>query len=197
MRTPGVRAIQAVLLLVVAAVIGLVAWNFQPPRPPESGPKVAGEEAKPGATQMGGGFSYVKLDKDGKERFSLKAESMVGQEQEDLRLRVVTMRFPYLASGKQGHGTVTADRCAYTPNIQKAFFEGHVVVRLEDGFELTTETLLYRGDKGIARTESPAAFKREHLSGSSTGLIYDSEKGDVKLLADAFLREEPDEGPPV
>jgi lipopolysaccharide transport protein LptA len=70
------------------------------------------------------------------------------------------------------------------------------VVKTGEGFELKTDTLSWRGDKGIARTESKAEFSRKDLSGTSTGLVYTAQEGKIELPADVVLRlQDPDNVP--
>jgi lipopolysaccharide export system protein LptA len=195
MKRPNLRIIRGGLAALVAATLGIVAWSLRA-RPAQPGATTpASETPAPGVARMGG-FVIRKLDKDGQERFVLNADSMVGQEQEDVQLRGVTMSFPYMADGQRRKAQVTAERCAYTPAIQRAIFNGHVVVTTDDGLELKTESLVYRGDKGLARTDTAMEFKRNELSGSGTGAVYDAEKGTLELQADAFLRIEDEKGGP-
>src|SRR4029453_2677798 len=167
------RVLRGGLLGLALLVIGAVGWSLKgrpspasTPSPlPSSAPTISKEDTRTT------GLVYRSF-KEGKEAYVLEAESMVGREQEELNLRQVKLTFGYLADGEKQKAAVTGDECAYSPNIQKAVFKGHVRVTTEDGFELSTDTLTYRGDKGTARTNSSAEFKRKDMSGSSTGIVY-------------------------
>ncbi len=197
MRRPNIRALQAGLLGLVVVMIAAVALSLKRPPPAASpAPSLAVAEPGPSGASKMEGFVFRKLDQEGREKFVLNAQTMVGQDESDVRLKGVTMTFPYVAREKAGHATVSADTCLYSPANQKAAFSGHVVVTTEDGLHLETDALVYRGDKGLARTESPLTFSRKDVSGSSTGAIYESEKGKLQMLADARLRVEGDDGGP-
>ena len=182
----GTRALRLGLLALGLSVAAAVVWSLRQPgrRPALPGPAA---EAKPAQSTRMGQFRYQQL-KQGLESFVIEAESMTGQQQEEVQLQSVTLRFNYMARGEPGTGTITSNDATLQAAKQRAFFKGNVKVTTADGFELTTDSLLYRGDRGIARTDDPAQFRRNELSGSSTGLLYDSEEGRVVLPADALLR---------
>ena len=139
-------------------------------------------------------FEY-KSFKGEKEGWFLRALSMVGQEQEDVRLRGVDLTFTYMAKGQPGKGRIVSDEALINPSQQKGNFQGHVIVTTEEGFELHTESLVYRGDKGLAKTDAPVQFKRKDVSGTSTGMTYDSREGRLELLADVTMRIQDEDNP--
>jgi LPS export ABC transporter protein LptC/lipopolysaccharide transport protein LptA len=186
MTPKGTRVLRFGLLGLGLSVVAAVVWTLRQPGP-QSGSKGPWIETEPVKSTHMGQFVYRQL-KEGKETFVIEAESMSGQQQEEVQLKGVTLRFHYLARGETGTGTVTSDEATLETAKQLAFFKGHVHVTTADGFDLTTETLHYRGDRGIARTEDPAQFSRKDISGSSTGLLYDSEEGRVVLKSDAYLK---------
>ena len=154
------------------------------PAPPPEGPTSARADH----------FEYKSFKGD-KEGFILRAQQMVGQEQEDVRLKGVDLTFQYMAKGEPGKGRIVSDDALINPAKQRGNFQGHVVVTTEDGLELHTETLLYRGDKQVARTDAPVQFKRKDTSGTSTGMIYDAGQGRLEMLADVTLRIQANDNP--
>ncbi|PYQ09722.1 MAG: LPS export ABC transporter periplasmic protein LptC [Acidobacteria bacterium] len=190
-----VRHIRLALLVLVLVVGVSVTFTFfrsrsavtptpAPSAPPE-GPTSARAER----------FEYKSFKGD-KEGWFLRALNMVGQEQEDVRLRGVDLTFTYMAKGQPGKGRIVSDEALINPSQQKGNFQGHVIVTTEEGFELHTESLVYRGDKQLAKTEAPVEFKRKDVSGTSTGMTYDAGAGRLELLADVTLRIQ-DEGNPA
>src|SRR5204863_9960340 len=139
-------------------------------------------------------FEY-KSFKGEKEGFILHARTFVGQEQEDARLQGVDLSFTYVAKGQPAKGRIVSDDALINPTQQRGTFQGHVVVTTEDGLELHTETLLYRGDKQLAKTDAPVQFKRKDTSGTSTGMTYDAGQGRLELLADVTLRIQDEKNP--
>jgi lipopolysaccharide transport protein LptA len=109
----------------------------------------------------------------------------------------VDLTFKYMARGKAGTGRIVSDEGVIAPSIQKGNFQGHVVVTTEEGFELHSDSLVYRGDKRIAKTESPVQFKRKDVSGTSTGATYDAAEGRLELPADVVLRIQDEDNPPT
>jgi LPS export ABC transporter protein LptC/lipopolysaccharide transport protein LptA len=195
-------AVRLLMLAVVAAVVLVVRTSLmvRKPTPPSTPTPMAVVETPPpaGKDMWLSGFNYQRFDADGRATV-IKAASYLGQDQDEIRLRQVEVDFVYMAKGKPGKTHIVADEAVMTPKINKGDFRGHVVLTTEEpiptksgettkGFELRTEQLIYRGDKGIARTEAPVTFKRKDVSGSSRGLVYNAEAGLVTFPAEAYVR---------
>jgi lipopolysaccharide transport protein LptA/LPS export ABC transporter protein LptC len=167
-------------------VVVSVVWTYRRSsvaHPPAPAPTPA---ATPGDTRTEN-LVFKKFQGE-KQSFELAAkEEMVDQAQAEHRLRMVNFSFSYVAQGKPGKGHITADECVYTPAVQRALFQGNVVVTTEEGFELRTDTLIYRGDKGVAKSDKPIRFKRKDVSGTATGFSYVAEEGLLDLPADVVL----------
>jgi lipopolysaccharide transport protein LptA/LPS export ABC transporter protein LptC len=193
--TRAVRVVRGGLLALVILVGGSVVWTLRhrPAGRPPASPTPAPSAPPTAARTENIVYRSFKGDK---ESFVLSALKWVGEEQGDIRLQGVSLTFSYMAKGEPGTSTVTSDECYYNPHQQKASFRSNVVVKTGDGFELKTDTLVYRGDKGIARTESKTEFSRKDLSGTSTGLVYTADDGRIELPADVvLLLRDPDNQP--
>jgi len=183
-----------VALTLGVGVVGLVALTLRPPPPEPAPPPPAEGEQDPNANRLDS--MVFRSFKEGRERFEIEAERWQGREQEEVHLEGVTLRFTYVSRGAPGRAVVRAARCLYNPTLQKAAFSGDVRLETEDGFELTSETLVFRGDKNRARTEAPVAFHRKDVSGTATGLLYEADAGQLTLPADVVIRlQDPDDPP--
>jgi lipopolysaccharide transport protein LptA/LPS export ABC transporter protein LptC len=132
--------------------------------------------------------------KEGHERWVLQATGMRGKDGDSVVLEGVSFASKYMARGEPGTFTIAGDRCNYSEAQQRAVFRGNVRITTADGFELNTDSLTYRGDRGVARTDDAAKFRRKDVSGSSTGFDYDAEQGRLVLAEDVFIRvEDPDQ----
>jgi LPS export ABC transporter protein LptC len=192
MTPKATRYLRFALLGLGLAVTGAVVWTLRQPGPAQG---TSGPEAKPVQSTHMGKFRYQQL-KEGRERFVIEAESMTGQQQDEVQLEGVTLHFTYMAKGEPGTGTVTSDTASLVTAKQKAQFNGHVRVTTADGFELTTDSLNYNGERGLARTDDPAQFSRKQISGSSKGLLYDSEEGRVVMKSEAYVKVQGQDGKP-
>jgi LPS export ABC transporter protein LptC/lipopolysaccharide transport protein LptA len=188
--TRNLRAGLLVLLFLVATAVVWSVWLR--PGPPPAPPRIAGASGS-GTTSTG---LVLRSFRAGDERFVIKARTSEGQEKEGLRLHGVEVTFPYVDKGKPASATITADECLCEPEPRRAAFRGHVRVTTEDGLELLTESLDYRGEDGLAESAEEVRFKRGRVSGSGKGMRYDAEGQTLELRADVRLHIE-EEGKPA
>lgn len=186
------RLARAGLVALMAATVGGVALAVRRPPPapvvppvPPSGLPVTRTENVVRQSYKGEDVSWV-----------LQAKRMIGRQEEEVRLEEVELTFSYVARGEADTSTIRADRCLYDPKIQRAAFEGNVRLRTAEGYELDTETLVYRGDKGISRSDKPVAFRYKRLRGTSTGMEYRAETGALDLVSEVALTLEGAAGQP-
>ncbi len=195
--TPGQkRRAQLVLAGVLALVAGAVSLSLRTPVDAPAPP--AAESLAPGQANTSRTADLVyRIFREGRESLTVKARRMEGSEKEELLFTGVELSFTYMAQGQPGTGSITADEARHAPAQQRAQFRGHVVLKTSDGFELATEALNYRADRGIARSDRPVSFKRKDLSGRATGMIYHAETGTVELQSQVAVRIDDPDQPPV
>lgn len=198
MRPASVRQLRRALLGTVVVVTGLVIWTWRGNRQPPPPVSVSAAPPSPGATAPARTENLVfRSFKGERQSYSLAAREKQGQEGEEQRLKDVDFTFSYVSQKQPGTGTIKAKSCLYNPELQKAVFEGDVHLTTSDGFEMDTQSLAYRGDKEVARSEDAVQFKRGGLSGRSKGFTYQSQDGRLELLSDVYVRTENTQGPPT
>lgn len=192
------RRLRGGLLVVLALTAAAVAWSFRrSPRPTAAAtPVAAAPSALPSGAARTENLSFQSFKGD-RRSFLLKARESVGQEQEEMHLKGVDFTFTYTEKGVAKQGHITADSCDYSPGPQRAAFKGNVFVRTEDGFEVRSPSLIYRGDKGVAHSEDPVQFARKDLSGTATGFKYLAEEGKLELAADVKVNVRDPDKPPA
>lgn len=194
------RLVRGGLLVVLVGVSGVVALSLRrPAKGPAAvpSPSPSAAPAQEGTALRGFVHRTVKTDKEGNVRdsFVVRAQSMEGKDGEEQRLRGVEVNLTYMAKGEPGKATIVADQGLYAPTQQKAVFQGHVHVTTEDGMDLKTEHLIYRGDHNSVKSDAHVEFKRKDLSGTARGFTYDSETGRLELLADVDLKIQDEDNP--
>lgn len=188
------KTLRAALAALALGIVASVVFSLRRPGPEGTpSPRPAARVVTQTRTS---GLVYRSF-REGQERWSLTASGLLGQEGEATRLKEVTFTSRYMSQGEPGTVTIQADECVYTESLEKAVFKGNVKITTADGFEVETQTLAYRGDKGIARTDDPARFHRRDITGSSTGVEYQAETGRVVLPADVQFRILSEKGPPA
>ncbi|HLA78774.1 MAG TPA: LPS export ABC transporter periplasmic protein LptC [Vicinamibacteria bacterium] len=183
-------------LLALVLLLGLsVAWTWRWRPRPTLGHPVPQATPSLGAPRTEG-LVLTRFTGE-KKSFELQAREKVGQEQEDQQLKGVALSFSFVSQGQPSTGHIVADACTYSPSHQKAVFTGNVVLTTADGFEFRSPSLVYRGDKGLAKSEAPVAFKRKDLSGEAVGMTYAAEDGRAELLSQVKVRIQDEGNPPT
>ena len=68
---------------------------------------------------------------------------------------------------------ISAARAIYQPSTNVLSFLGNVKIDTKDKLKVNTEALSFDQNSGIAQTDSPVAFERENVSGTSTGAVVE------------------------
>ena len=201
MTPQAVRAARVGLVVLVAALVGSVAWTLKthpaPPPATATAPELQPTSKASPVTQMGDFVHTIYKEVDGQQVKSLevRAKFNQGSESAGFNLKGVFVSFWYTKYGERLPGLITADECVYTPALQKSVFTGNVHLAA-DGFDLKTASLIQRGDKNLVKTEDPVQFSRKTMSGSATGMNYFGEEGRLELVKDVVIKiADPDEAP--
>ncbi|HET7291580.1 MAG TPA: LPS export ABC transporter periplasmic protein LptC, partial [Vicinamibacteria bacterium] len=185
------RRIQAALLAGMALLVVVIAVSLR-----RGGGAVPskGEGQTPAVKSAQTTGLVYRSYKEGQEQWVLTAAGMRGKDGDAVLLEGVSFTSKYTAQGEPGTFTIAAEKCNYAEAQQRAVFRDNVRITTADGFELQTDSLTYRGDRGVAKTDDPATFQRKDVRGSSTGFDYDADVGKLVLPRDVFFRvEDPDQ----
>ncbi|HLM24558.1 MAG TPA: LPS export ABC transporter periplasmic protein LptC, partial [Pyrinomonadaceae bacterium] len=68
---------------------------------------------------------------------------------------------------------ISATRAIYQPSNNVISFEGNVKIDTKDKLKVATEALAFDQNSGVAQTDSPVAFERENVSGTSNGAVVE------------------------
>lgn len=182
-------------------ITAAVGWTIRSPAPVGSAaPPLAGPAGMRAAnsTTMGG-FEYREFGSSRPDGLVVRAKTYEGRAEGEVALQGVSVDFPYAYKGQEPRprGTIVSDEATFTPDLKKGVFRGHVRLTTQDGFEMVTEALSYRGDKGSAHSDEVVTFRRKDVSGSSTGFTYHGEDGRLEMAAEAFLKLENEPGSPT
>ena len=194
MRRDRTRLARRLLLGLLVAVSGAVAWSLRRP-PPEKAPPEARGAPSPGQGTTVAEGSLLRF-REGKQKVEVRWRSMVGREGDAMRLQGVVVTLPFLADGRESSATIRSDECLYETSPQRAAFKGNVQVRTGDGFELDSDSLKYWSDQERVFTRDAVRFRRGTTSGSARGLEYRAGAG-LSLGADVRVRLEEETGPPA
>ncbi len=82
---------------------------------------------------------------------------------------------------------ITANRAIYQPNPSTISFVGNVKIETKDKLKVTTEALLFDMDSENALTDSPVAFERDNVSGTSVGAVVQKKAQRLELKKDVQI----------
>src|ERR1043165_3704140 len=86
---------------------------------------------------------------------------------------------------------ISAARAVYQPEANVISFAGNVKIDTKDKLQVTTESLSFDQNTGVAQTDAPIAFNRENVSGTSTGALVEQKSKRLELKKDVAIRVEP------
>ena len=187
------KAVRVALVALCVGLIATVLLSLRRPAAPSATP--AQPPNRPATETRQSGVVY-RIFKQGRERMTIEAEAMAGREGEAMHLKGVNAKSLYNADGEAGTVTIRSDEGVYNEAQEKFAFKGHVKITTEDGFEVETDSLNYRGDHGVAKSEAATRYKRQDVSGSSRGVEYSAESGRIVMPAEVSFRIEGEPGKP-
>jgi len=76
---------------------------------------------------------------------------------------------------------ISAARGIYQPNTSLISFMGNVKIETKDKLKVTTEALSFDQNSKVAQTDSPVAFERENISGTSIGAVVEQQSQKLEL----------------
>src|SRR5215211_3676701 len=86
---------------------------------------------------------------------------------------------------------ISAARAIYQPDANIVSFVGNVKIDTKDKLQVTTESLSFDQNSGVARTDAAVAFKRENVSGTSRGAVVEQKTKRLELKNNVAIRVEP------
>jgi len=82
---------------------------------------------------------------------------------------------------------ISAARAIYQPDSNVLSFIGNVKIETKEKLKVNTEALSFDQNSGIAQTDSPVAFERENVSGTSVGAVVEQKAKRLTLKSNVQL----------
>ena len=92
---------------------------------------------------------------------------------------------------------VTADEAVAGKDQRERQLTGHVVLKVSDGFELTTDRATHNQDDSIVRAPGAVAFSKGHMTGSGGDAIYDQTRDILTIAEQAKINMSDEKGQPT
>src|SRR5215210_6192117 len=86
---------------------------------------------------------------------------------------------------------ISATRAIYQPSNNVISFAGNVKIETKDKLKVATEALAFDQNSGVAQTDSPVAFERENVSGTSHGAVVEQKAKRLELKSNVHLTVAP------
>jgi lipopolysaccharide export system protein LptA len=88
---------------------------------------------------------------------------------------------------------ISATRAIFQPDVNILSFSGNVKIETKEKLKVNTEALSFDQNSGVAQTDSPVAFERENVSGTSTGAVVEQKTKRLDLKSNVQLTVTPGE----
>ena len=92
---------------------------------------------------------------------------------------------------------VTADEAIAGKDQRERQLTGHVVLKVSDGFELTTDRATHNQDDSIVRAPGAVVFSRGHMTGSGGNATYDQTRDILTITEQAKVNMSDEKGQPT
>ena len=123
-----------------------------------------------------------------KEKYIVDYDTWLAYEDGRLKLTGVRAKVP----PRNGSAfRLKANEAEIGPNQEQLVVRGSVEWTSDDGLVAQTEEASFNQKEGLLRTAQPFAFRRNRLSGSSTGMTYDQNRDVIWFLQNAVLKMAP------
>jgi lipopolysaccharide export system protein LptA len=86
---------------------------------------------------------------------------------------------------------ISAARAIWQPEANMISFLGNVRIETKDKLQVTTESLSFDQEKGVAQTDAAVAFNRDNVSGTSTGAVVEQKSKRLELKNNVAIKVEP------
>ena len=90
---------------------------------------------------------------------------------------------------------ISAARAIYQPDTNVLSFIGNVKIETKEKLKVNTDALSFDQNSGVAQTDSPVAFERENVSGTSTGAVVEQKAKRLELKNNVQLTIAPETRP--
>ena len=186
-RVPLITRIVAFVLLVSGiAVVGISYYklrNVEKFRAKSEKPELSKE-----VTGRVEGYEQ-RVTKDGRLYMLVKASLDITFSDSHHELENVSMAV-YPAAGDVPD-QITAARAIYQPTTNVVSFIGNVKIETKEKLQVTTESLSFDQNSGVAQTDDAVAFNRENVSGTSIGAVVEQKTKRLDLKKDVAIKVEP------
>jgi len=92
---------------------------------------------------------------------------------------------------------VTADEAIAGKDQRERQLTGHVVLKVSDGFELTTDRATHNQDDSIVRAPGAVVFSKGHMTGSGGDATYDQTRDILTIAEQAKINMSDEKGQPT
>src|SRR5215208_4009585 len=86
---------------------------------------------------------------------------------------------------------ISAARGIYQPGSDVLSFTGNVKIETKEKLKVSTDSVSFDQNSGVAQTDAPVFFERENVSGTSTGAVVEQKTQRLELKKDVQLKIAP------
>lgn len=187
-RVPLIARALAILILTAGVAFIAISYyrlrNNQPFRMRSEAPELSKE-----ITGITNGYEQ-RVTKDDRLYLLLKASRDITYSDGHHELETVSLAVYPPAGDKPDQ--ISANRAIYDQANSMITFQGSVKIETKDALKVDTESLVYNQTSEVGQTDAPISFRRENVSGNSTGAIVDGKSKKLELKRDVQITVAPE-----
>jgi lipopolysaccharide export system protein LptA len=187
-RVPLIARALAILILTAGVAFIAISYyrlrNNQPFRMRSEAPELSKE-----ITGITNGYEQ-RVTKDDRLYLLLKASRDITYSDGHHELETVSLAVYPPAGDKPDQRS--ANRAIYDQANSMITFQGSVKIETKDALKVDTESLVYNQTSEVGQTDAPISFRRENVSGNSTGAIVDGKSKKLELKRDVQITVAPE-----
>ena len=189
-KVPMITRLVAITLLVSGITIVAISYlklrNTEKFKAKSDKPELSKE-----VTSVVEGYEQRVTNKEGRLWLLVKASRDIGYSDGHHELENINMAV-YPPEGETPD-QISAARAIYERESNVLHFNGNVKIETKAKLKVGTDALSFDRNSGVAQTDSPVAFERENVSGTSIGAVVEQKSKRLELKKDVQLTVAPTE----
>jgi len=181
-----IRLGQAVLPILVVALVAVPAWNYYGRRAQKNDSPRGGPKLPSGVSVRTEGFKYV-VEEGGRTKFVVRAKQSLAFKDDKYILQDVDATI-FGSTEQDPPRTIHGANCTYNQVTNDFNCSGNVEVELDESTVVRTERVIYNHQDGVVTAPERARIDKNATTGRANNFEYQMNTGLLKLNGDVNIQ---------